>query len=446
MRSFGLYYKQEEEIECTKKDCPYLPNREALSKQTIEVHCNLWKVLKKRWPIYYVFCNPKYEYFLDFGLLFSPEIREIVLHLPFEFKEEGFEDLGKKLDSQELSSLIFNENVKTSCSAGTFHMIQIDDKIYYVYPLSSQNCKFPPTEETDDKKHRYKGTNLQITVTSTPDKSILPIISEKTTQGNANEKDDSKNKGQKNPKTFFYLRFRLKLEEAQLKNIRKEEALSSDILQSIFSKNEMFDFRINDDREINRKIDEELRHKCYMPFEMTKVHFFFMSDTRNDVSNASSDYDTRFLETEKWEEYVDRRIPESMLAYHWKEKKERVVSIQTEPMDVKGVDLFGLNLFSKIPYTNLLAKFEKGNPTFSSFKLFFMLTYPHRSWVQILFYVLIVVFLGCLGSLGASYLFVDSTTSVTRSLWEYLSWLGGCLIVIFIFGWCLKVIGRVRFR
>ena len=402
------------------KDCPLVKaigkdylKEDKNPSNIVEIHCNLWKVLIPQKIKSRFFGNPKYNYYLDLGLMFDPAIRQLVFHLPFEFSTDDFKDLGTKLDQQELSSLIFNENVETSCSAGTFHVLQFSNKRLFVYPLSNQNLEVFPTTEKSETNQSIPGTNLTITINSTPDQTKTGIVNVVKKIIESKEHSETSDKAQSSVKNFIYIRFRLKLSSQQLNNIRREEFLSTDILQSIFSQNEMFDFRINDDREIDRKINEELASRSFFPFRISKVHFLFMCDTRNSVTTSSFPYITRFLETEKWGSYIDTSIPVCMLAHHWKDKKSKVVKIKSSE-SIEVVDnleslsgLYQLSSYTKQEdqqsNPNYILSIEKA--TFSSFKLFFMLSYPHKSWWQISFYTVIAIILGCLGSLMASTIF-----------------------------------------
>lgn len=439
MRSFGLYYKKENPKVCPLVTCPIVnqkvenlidPNdkHQHEGQEIIEVHCNLWKILEKKGLRASMLKDDTYQYFLDFGLMFHPSIKEIVLHLPFEFHEQSLSDLGEKLNDQEICSLIFNDNAQTTSSARNFHLITFSGKRLLVYPISDQNLKFESTKEITSNKQEYPGTNIIISIKSNPQEVLKELIL-----------------GENIDNVRIYVRFRLILSENELRNIQKKEFLSTDIIQSIFSKNEMFDFRINDDREINRKLDEDLRSKSYLPFRMNKVHFLFMSDTRNPIVQASETYRTRFLETEKWSEYVGVPIPDSMLAYHWKDKKEKTLEIKSAfPINPVSFVSEHIHLILKqIPYKGMNYTVSDNEASYSTFKLFFMLTYPHRNWGQVLFYAFIAIFLGWLGSVFSSLMFNVESNWIR---WCVFGGVFGLCLAIIWFGWRgLKKKSRVNF-
>lgn len=439
MRSFGLYYQKEESNTCQLEFCPILKQKvKSLinsedkhltpGNDVAEVHCNLWKIPEKKSLTNSMLKDEKYKYFLDFGLMFHPSIKEVVFHLPFEFNEQNLSDLGEKLNDQELCSLIFNDNAQTTSSSRNFHLIKFSNKNLLVYPISSQNLIFKSTKENAGNSKEYIGTNIFISIKTNPESVLKDLASEHLNN------------------VKIYIRFRLHLTDTELKNICKKEFISTDIIQSIFSKNEMFDFRINDDREINRKLDEELRSKSYRPFRMNKVHFLFMADTRNPVVKASKNFKTRFLETEKWGDYVGMPIPECMLAYHWKDKKEKTLELNNNlflPNENEDSGLFQL-LFIQIPCRRINYLAYDKHSSFSAFKLFFMLTYPHRNWKQVFFYGFIAIFLGWIGSVLSSLIFTPCSRWVILLLIIITIIISGCII------WCswrsLKKDSRVKFH
>jgi hypothetical protein len=146
---------------------------------------------------------------------------------------------------------------------------------------------------------------------------------------------------------------------------------------------QIFDLRLNDKREIDKKIREDLQSRKYKPFRFNKVHYFFMSDTSNDLKSSSPQLnDSRFLETSKWCPYLKVVTPQNLVAFHWKDKKKQL---------------------------NADGNQRQKSETFPSSKLFFSITYPkHTLWQYALYFViaLIISILGgmitsCHNTLGA---------------------------------------------
>lgn len=377
MRSLGFYYKIIDDNLCpkTKKHCPEMreenPDTSVSNKEEAEIHCNLWKVQRDTSGLGKL-QNPKYDFLLDVGIQFNCKIKTLALYFPFELSNEGVIDLGQTIiQNQELCCLIFNEDVITAHVDDCFSLVGFKDnkKALWIYPIAQTNYN------CEKAKEKQKGTILKISINSDP---LTP---------------ENSNLAKQYKKNYIYIRFRIKLSEDDLINFKREELLSRDIVQSIFSKVEMFDFRINDKREINKKIDEYLRNIEFNTFRMSKVHFFLMCDTRNNIDKASMRCQSRFLETDKWATYVMQPIPQSMIAYHWKDQTDKELIIHEDK---------GFSLRENLKLSDLLSWERK---SFSNFRLFFMLTYPQRSLPQILFYCLLAIFLGSVGSIVASVCF-----------------------------------------
>lgn len=355
-----------------KDDCT--TNPECIQRPEVyeaEVHCNLWKIQQKKSKIG-IYKNPIYDFYLDIGLKFSPQIRYLSLYFPFVITNDKISDLGQNIvQDQELCCLIFNEDVVTTHGQGCFSRVVFkkvneDKESLWIYHIGETNYKC----ETAQEEHR--GTILRINIDSDPKDELT---SDKSPQDTTE---------------FIYIRFRINLTDSDLENFKREELLSRDIIQSIFSKVELYDFRINDKREINKKIDEHLQNEGYRPFRMSKVHFFLVCDTRNNVEKASMPYSSRFIETDKWNSYLRRPVPQSMVAYQWKDQREKELIVNQDKE---------ISIRESIKLSNLIGWERK---SFSNFRLFVMLTYPQRSITQILFYCLLVILLGAIGSLIAS--------------------------------------------
>lgn len=349
MRSLGFYYRNNKLAVCPCTNLPCPQNMQEAQKgdengvdinEEAEIHCNLWK-LQRPVSLFKKMKNPKYETLLDIGIMFTPNLNNLAIYLPFYITDDQIIDLGQTIiQDQELCCLIFNEEVETTHSDDCFSKVNFknDNKALWIYPIASTNCECEPSKEIS------QGTILKISIKSTPD---------------IKSNEDNNNQGIKD---YVYIRFRIKLDEKDLSQFKRDELLSSDVIQSIFSKIEMYDFRINDRREINRKIDEQLRNDGYNTFRMKKVHFFLMCDNRNNIQKASMNFGSRFLETEKWRNYVNKPIPQSLIAYHWKDQPEKELFIDSEKKISVKEDI----------ELNKYIRWERKN--FSNFRLFFILS------------------------------------------------------------------------
>lgn len=384
MRSIGVYYKSPVSEASPCENCKFNIDKDRTisfgdsnvsdEREIAEIHCNLWKIQQSDRSY---LKSPKYSYYLDFGIKFSENVNSLSLYLPFETDVTNIIDLTEILSqNQELSSLVFNEDVQTTCSNGPFHSITINNETLFLYNIGETNLK------KDSSKEIEKGSIISIDIHSKPN---LPAL---------------------NQNRNIYLRFRIHLNDKAIESFRRQELLSADIIQSIFSKLEMYDFRINDVREINKKVDEYLRFNHYRPFKMQKVHFFLMLDTRNALQQSSMKSESRFLETDKWQSYMATSciLPKNMIAYHWKDQKEK--ELEVDNTKIRG--LFDSELSSVIRW--------KRQP-FSNFRLFFMVTYPHRCLLQIGFYCLLAIILGSIGSLIGS--LILNQNSLNSCWWVY---------------------------
>lgn len=404
MRSLGFYYNLSDDPICPKtmKECPVKINSNGNDKygsssknDEAEIHCNLWKIQCNK-TRFYKYKNPIYDYLLDVGIKFNPIIKKLALYFPFELTNEKITDLGQNMvQDQELCCLIFNEDVVTTHGKGCFSQVEFNrggerKESLWIYHIGETNYS------CEVSKEKQTGTILKINIESNPDHGT-------------NEQLDYSNFSE-----FIYIRFRIKLTDLDLRNFKREEALSKDIIQSLFSKMELFDFRINDKREINKKVDEHLQSNGYLPFKMTKVHFLLACDIRNNVEKASMPYSSRFIETDKWNSYLCQPVPQSMVAYQWKDQKNKELIVE---QDKEILLKEGFKLSDYISW-------ERSG--FSNFRLFVMLTYPQRSMYQILFYCLLAIILGAIGSIVAS-LYMPSS-GISNDFW--LRVIIGILIVI----------------
>ena len=89
---------------------------------------------------------------------------------------------------------------------------------------------------------------------------------------------------------------------------------------------ELYDCRFNDIRDTDEKIYQQLTDKerldCSL-VKMKKVHFFFMTDAKDHISNGNmARMDTRMLEIDKWKKYIGVEVGHAYVAYHWKKSAE----------------------------------------------------------------------------------------------------------------------------
>ena len=126
---------------------------------------------------------------------------------------------------------------------------------------------------------------------------------------------------------------------------------------------------------------------------MRKVHFFFMTDAKDHVSNGNMDrMDTRMLETDNWKKYIGEDTQHAFVAYHWKKSAEK----------------------------------EQNKATLPSFEVFFRDTCDNANYWLIASYIALALALGTSGSLLSTINFSQSinwTAILTNAIFYLLSFL-----------------------
>ena len=179
----------------------------------------------------------------------------------------------------------------------------------------------------------------------------------------------------------------------------------------------MFDFRLNDVRELDKKVSEKLKHDHYEMAKLNKVHFFYMADADEVVENGSSmKLDSRLLETQRWHSYFGNNVQlnRENLAHHWKKCILKTVRKDDEG---KQVD-------------------EYVRTPFEDFSLYFKVVYSHYKYRRVLIYSTIVFILGFLASSAVS--FLQSLWNLTTDKYAWAFWLVILITVTLIFALCLK--------
>ena len=113
--------------------------------------------------------------------------------------------------------------------------------------------------------------------------------------------------------------FRLRISNLKKNDFYYEERVSNDVFQSAFSKAEMVDIRINEIREFDKEVVDDLRkNRHFVSFD--KFHFFFIGSSENEqVAGNVGFHDCRLLDSSKWKNYEDaiNDKRKKYLAYHW---------------------------------------------------------------------------------------------------------------------------------
>lgn len=267
MKSIAIWYKPiDVNLECVEK---------------LDLHFNFWKIPNG---------TSKSHKFLDIGVKLSntKNIESLKIYFPVKIKESDFEDIVDKfINKVDLVSAIFNENYKV-ISTATSKSFEIKDTknefIFNIYKTSISDLIFVD---------KYEGTLISISI----------------------PKEEKTN----------YFRFRIKGDFINsLTTISKP---TNSIFQSAFSEIEIIDFRVNEIRDLNHDLLEQIKEERLLTIQ--KQHFFFICSKDEElIGNHQPFLSCRNLENYKWDDYVgNKKINnQTYLAYHWKEKEVESVN------------------------------------------------------------------------------------------------------------------------
>lgn len=308
MKSLAIYYK------CQDNGINDIP--------PFELHINIWKVEEGR-----LYLHP--AFYIDFGIKLPCVVSEIKIFLPFKCEEPKDNDLGNLLGDRKLLSTVFNDDfipvqMENSCYVKVNKGTKTE---FYLYKLGSNNLTYQGHHEDG-----YDGDIIHL-----KDFRTLNISQDADTGS-----EDY----------YRYVRFRLKAKD--ISEIVKSQHISNDMLQAAFSKIDLFDIRINELREIHDKVQECAVEDHFKLCEFTKIHLFYMVDTKESVQNGSSlKVDSRMLEDSQWSKYEPTSDLKGVtyIAHHWKSKQKDDQNL------VKSFTLFFSTIYPSLDIARLLAYF-----------------------------------------------------------------------------------------
>ena len=164
----------------------------------------------------------------------------------------------------------------------------------------------------------------------------------------------------------LYFRFRINLPKSNLliSSYRSKNIFFESSLYNI----EIFDFRMNEIRNLNKSLITESINKL---IDINKIHLLIMKSSNDILTLNSNELKTaRVLEKNLWNEYVDFNIlDKTTIAYHWKiEKYEKYFNILARfKSPVKNCNLI-LKLIIFIFLIDLLFNFLANLINFKIFK------------------------------------------------------------------------------
>lgn len=367
MKSIGLFWLKNQQIENKCEKCPYnsqeQPEQEKNNQEgneNFDFQINLWnsKVKDTKKRVVFQFKA------IDFGVICPLSTKKLIFLFPFEVKRTDFYDFVKCLSlNTDLLCTVFNEDLKSSSEpAKSYHTIDGDSSNihYLMYELSKENI------EEINYDAQLNLTQITITINSNFNKDEFLAYR-------------------------LFLRFRIKLDSFSA--FAKKKKVSNDWLQSAFSSTYMFDIRLNDVRELSKKRKELVEHQGFKLPVFSKVHFFYMADSEEIVENGSSiQLDKRLLENDRWHTYLgdNFEFASENIAHHWKKKEEFKMSLSK--VSNKG---------SQNTRIDTIAKREPVR----EFTIFFKTEFSDIRLKRIVGYLCLIIILGALSSTIASFLF-----------------------------------------
>lgn len=278
MRSFGLWYKSNENGE---------------NEPVFSVHINFWSESVK---------NDKSKPDLDVGLKIQNfrRVDEARFHCPFVVEDNEVVDLVPTLLKIENANIIFNTDgsiqAKESYSVYSFEKENEKENLL-LFPLNQDLEKIYFLEPDDEKRKTDIVFNFAI---------FNAYLNQK------NEFAEIKD---------VYIR--LRITSSELKNsIYFDCEPSNKSFESAFSGTRIFDFKINEKRNLGIKTIKNVDLNKYIFPEIKTVHLLIMEPSSYDVESfADKQMTCRELEGDLWNDYFKNEIDYSqgrILAYHWK--------------------------------------------------------------------------------------------------------------------------------
>lgn len=228
---------------------------------------------------------------LDIGIwINNPEKASGVdIYLPFSVSRSAVSDCSEFLKNPKIAGAIFNESLEISQSQSStlVYARKGDEPQFDIYCFSAERGILAESQLTI--KPNGEGTQLSI------GEKVFKAASA----------------GASSKALYFRIRVALPFSNPFVNTIPPYDG----VLQSGHNEIDYIDFRINDSRSLPRDVEEDLARSSA---SLTKVSFLIAAPISIDLlSNDSTAYKVRVLESEMWGQYV-RGLPEHMVVYHWR--------------------------------------------------------------------------------------------------------------------------------
>lgn len=364
MESFGCWYKKIIEDGNLLRDCSSA-QEETPQTPDFDVHVNFWflnDILKQKVK----------KPYLDIGIKIGDyrELLNVVFSFPFQLTKENIVDLAPMMSTKGNASLVFNEECEIE-TKNEYTIVQIpkdeksNDKLL-IFPLKQAVEDIFELTDYEDRSYitikfdtfrRYLETNVEL--------DAYPSL---------------------------YIRFRLK--DVDLHNVMYFDSEPfNKSLDSAFSGTRIFDFKINEKRNINKNIAARMDIQGETLAEFNQVHFLVMEPSSYDmVSYSQNQMTCRELEKDLWDEYLKVELNDNaghILAYHWKKKakdtnhkisdfscfakinyqKMQIKTVLAYVLVVLGLGVIGSTIVSATPLLNSYFKWQIGQYVLPNFTI-----------------------------------------------------------------------------
>lgn len=351
---------------------------EKVKLPSIDLHINIWKTNSQ-------FFKKENHIYIDFGIKANFEYDDLNLFLPFQLTKDGWRDLGDVVSSDNrLLCSLFNKDV-TAVKEGNgcyYNIKELDNPnakgLFHLYVLGENNVTVKDSES-------LKGTWLDI----------------KIRDHKEFDKDD-----------YYYVRFRVELKENCQFAIRRN--LSNSLIQAAFSKLDLYDLRINETRNLDKKVKEEFRDNHFKMANFSNIHVFFIAPIKVSIDDCGIHKDdSRIIESDIWRDYEPVNSSEQVfIGHHW-EKSSKNIFLGSGGSDSK-------------------------DEPFSKFNLFFTAKHPKLQLGTLFAYCFVVIIMGFIGSwLTTSSKDEFALIGISYKLWILI------IMVLFILLWLLS---GIRFK
>lgn len=363
MESFGCWYKKIIEDGNLPRDCSS-SQEETPQTPDFDVHVNFWflnDILKQKVK----------KPYLDIGIKIGDyrELLNVVFSFPFQLTKENIVDLAPMMSTKSNASLVFNEECEIE-TKNEYTIVQIpkneiDNDKLLIFPLKQAVEDIFELTDYEDRSYitikfdtfrRYLETNVEL--------DAYPSL---------------------------YIRFRLK--DVELHNILYFDSEPfNKSLDSAFSGTRIFDFKINEKRNINKSIAARMDIQGESLAEFNQVHFLVMEPSSYDmVSYSQNQMTCRELEKDSWNEYLEELNDKAghILAYHWKKKakdtnhkisdfscfakinyqKMQIKTVLAYVLVVLGLGVIGSTIVSATPLLNSYFKWQIGQYVLPNFAI-----------------------------------------------------------------------------